>query len=119
MTFQKSVNIPKFKVWLDELRSRHFFDDICIVMDNLAVHHSRAVVERMDELGIEYIFTPAYSPDLNPIEFVFSQFKGRLKKDRFFAIQHGLPLNLNNQILKIWGSLEREKIIGCVKHVFS
>jgi transposase len=86
MIFEKSVNIPKFKMWLEELRARHFFDDICIVMDNLAVHHSREVVNRMDELGFEYVYTPAYSPDLNPIEFVFSIFKRCLKTERFRAI---------------------------------
>jgi transposase len=119
MIFPKSVNIPKFKVWLEELRARHLFDDICIVMDNLAVHHSREVVQRMDELGFEYVFTPAYSPDLNPIEFVFSFFKGQLKKDRFRSIQHGYPLDLRARILEIWGGMEREKIIGCIRHVFS
>ena len=44
MSFSKSVNREKFKVYLDELRARHFFDDICIVMDNLAVHHSLEVI---------------------------------------------------------------------------
>ena len=58
MQFDKSVNIEKFKVWLDELRARHFLDDICLVMDNLSVHHSNAAIERIDELGFEYIFTP-------------------------------------------------------------
>ena len=75
MQFDKSVNIEKFKVWLDELRARHFYDDICLVMDNLSVHHSHAAIERIDELGFEYIFTPLYSPDANPIESVFSIFK--------------------------------------------
>ena len=76
MQFKKSVNIVKFKVWLDELRARYYFDDICLVMDNLRVHRSNAVLERMDELGFEYIFTPVYCPDSNPIESVFSIFKG-------------------------------------------
>ena len=82
LQFNKAVNIERFKVWLDELRARYFFDDICLVMDNLAVHRSKAAIERIDELGFEYVFTPAYCPDANPIESVFSIFKGELKKQR-------------------------------------
>ena len=44
MSFKNSVNREKFKVYLEELRARHFFDDICIVMDNLRVHHSNDVI---------------------------------------------------------------------------
>jgi len=88
LQFEKSVNIEKFKVWLDELRARYFYDDICLVMDNLSVHHSHAAIERIDELGFEYVFTPAYSPDANPIESVFSMFKARLRKERISSIIH-------------------------------
>ena len=116
MTFDKSVNIVKFKVWLEELRARWFYDDICLVMDNLRVHHSNAVKDRMDELGFEYVFTPVYSPDFNPIESVFSQFKGQLKRERFRAIQLDREICLNTSIARIWGALEREKIINCIMH---
>ena len=51
-------------------------------MDNLSVHRSRDVKERMDELSIPYIFSPPYSPDYNPIELVFSLFKKEMKKKR-------------------------------------
>ena len=43
MLFDFSVNITKFKVYLDELRSKYFFDDICLYMDNLKVHTSKEV----------------------------------------------------------------------------
>ena len=116
MQFEKSVNIEKFKLWLDELRARYFFDDICLVMDNLRVHHSNAVKDRMEEQGFEYVFTPVYSPDLNPIESVFSQFKGQLKRERFRAIQLDQEICLTTAISRIWGGLEREKIINCIMH---
>ena len=70
--FKQSVNIPKFKEFLQNLRDKYFFEDICIYMDNLSVHRSRDVKERMDELSIPYIFSPPNSPDFNPIELVFS-----------------------------------------------
>jgi len=75
MLFDFSVNMTKFKVYLDELRARYFFDDICIYLDNLSVHRSNAIKERMDELSIAYVFSPIYSPDLNPVEYVFSMAK--------------------------------------------
>ena len=86
MTFQHSVNISKFKTYIEELRNKYFFDDICIYMDNLSVHRSRVTRERLDELSIKYIFNPPYSPEYNPIESVFSIFKHNLKKDRLIHI---------------------------------
>ena len=72
MLFDDSVNIDKFKVFLDELRSKYFFDDICIYMDNLSVHISRVIKDRLDELGFAYVYGPPYSPDFNGVESVFS-----------------------------------------------
>ena len=86
MTFPKSVDVPKYKVFLEELRQRYFFDDICLYMDNLAVHRSKVIRERMDELSIAYVFNPPYSPEYQGIESVFSIFKRKLKKERFRCI---------------------------------
>ena len=98
MTFNSSVNIPKFKVFLEQLRQKYFFEDICIYMDNLKVHTSNAVKERMDELSINYIFSPPYSPDLNPIESVFSIAKKELKKRRLQAILEGKKFNIERNV---------------------
>jgi len=40
MTFMNSVNVSKFKVFLDELRRKFPFDDMMLLLDNLAVHKS-------------------------------------------------------------------------------
>jgi transposase len=98
MLFDYSVNKKKFKVYLDELRSRYFFDDICIYMDNLSVHRSIEIRERMDELGIAYIFSPIYSPDLNPVEYVFSMVKKQIKAERLNAIVNEKEIDLYSVI---------------------
>jgi transposase len=52
-----------------------------IVMDNLAVHHfdgGEILEEYFEEMGIELLFTPSYSPDLNPVEMCFSKIKAKL-----------------------------------------
>ena len=72
MQFDFSVKKDTFKVFLEELRSKYFAEDIVLVMDNLTVHKNREVCERMDELGFRYSWTPPYSPKYNGIEEVFS-----------------------------------------------
>ena len=56
MIFEYSVNNLKFKEYLDELRRIYFFDDICIYMDNLSVHRSLEIRNRMDELHFAYVY---------------------------------------------------------------
>ena len=80
--FDFSVNRDKFKLFLQELRDKYFFDDICLYLDNLSVHRSAEIKARMDELGFGYIFAAAYSPGLNPIETIFSLSKSYIKRQR-------------------------------------
>ena len=75
MVFKKSVDTGKFKVFLENLRSKYWSDDIILVMDNLSVHKSKVIKERMDELGFLYSYIPAYSPWFNGIEEVWAASK--------------------------------------------
>ena len=50
-----------------------------LVMDNAAIHHVEAVVDMLTAAGILIRFLPPYSPDLNPIEEVFSKVKAYIK----------------------------------------
>ena len=53
-----------------------------VIMDNLGSHKSKAVRDAIRSVGAHRIFLPAYSPDLNPIEQVFSKMKTLLRKVR-------------------------------------
>ena len=46
-----------------------------VIMDNASIHHVAEVVERIQHTGALVRFLPAYSPDLNPAEEVFSKVK--------------------------------------------
>ena len=49
-------------------------------MDNMRTHHSRTVKKVIEELKINVIFLPPYSPDFNPIEKMWSKIKSVLRK---------------------------------------
>lgn len=50
-----------------------------LIMDNLASHKVPGVREAVEARGARILYLPPYSPDLNPIELVFSKFKRLLR----------------------------------------
>ncbi|WP_449343011.1 IS630 family transposase [Tautonia rosea] len=51
-----------------------------VVMDNLSSHKTAEVRRRIEAAGAEVRYLPPYSPDLNPIEPMFSKLKAWLRK---------------------------------------
>jgi transposase len=51
-----------------------------VIMDNLGSHRGKAVRQAIRDAGAKLIFLPKYSPDLNPIEQVFSKLKHMLRR---------------------------------------
>lgn len=50
-----------------------------VVMDNLSSHKGARIRELIESAGAEVLFLPPYSPDLNPIEMIFSKIKQLLR----------------------------------------
>ena len=48
-------------------------------MDNLSPHKSAETLGLIQQLGANVLFLPAYSPDLNPIEKMWSKVKACLR----------------------------------------
>ncbi len=46
-----------------------------VVLDNLSSHKSAAAIATVEAVGAKMVYLPPYSPDLNPIENVFSKIK--------------------------------------------
>ena len=53
-----------------------------LVMDNLSSHKNRPAMEAIEAVGAKVVFLPPYSPDLNPIENVFSKIKQLVRRYR-------------------------------------
>lgn len=50
-----------------------------VIMDNLSPHKTESTLSLLKECGAQILFLPAYSPDLNPIEKMWSKVKGFLR----------------------------------------
>jgi transposase len=50
-----------------------------VIMDNLSPHKSESTLSLIRQAGAEVLFLPAYSPDLNPIEKMWSKVKASLR----------------------------------------
>jgi transposase len=53
-----------------------------VILDNLAVHKSARAAQCLKQIGAWFLFLPAYSPDLNPIEMAFAKLKAHLRAEK-------------------------------------
>lgn len=57
------------------------------LMDNVSFHHSHTIKKLISDNNYQIIYTPPYSPELNPIEMTFSVLKNNFKSTN---IEHSL-----------------------------
>lgn len=48
---------------------------IIVLLDNFSSHHAEATIEYAEMLDIQLVFLTPYSPDLNPIEYIWKDVK--------------------------------------------
>ena len=83
---------------------------------NLAAHHGeaeRALRSFLNDLGMELVFLPVYSPDLNPVEEVFSKLKYLLK----YRYQELVWDNLEYAVLRAVRDVTAADMYGYYKYV--
>ena len=75
-----------------------------VIMDNCSIHHTSRSLELIQSTGALVHFLPPYSPDLSPIEELFSKVKGCLREnDRAIeqADNHAIVDMSNNELRSI------------------
>jgi transposase len=51
-----------------------------LIMDNASFHRGERVRQMCEDAGVKLLYLPPYSPDFNPVEEWFAQFKACVKK---------------------------------------
>jgi transposase len=80
--FPNHTKSEDFCQFLTSVRNNNPVNRICLVLDNFQTHKAKVVREKANELDIELIYLPPYSPDLNPIEYLWKSIK------RLISISH-------------------------------
>jgi transposase len=73
------VNRDVFEAFVEQVLVPALRPGDIVVMDNLQSHKGARVRELIESTGAEVLYLPAYSPDLNPIEMIFSKIKRLLR----------------------------------------
>ena len=79
-TFSGGTTVERFKRYLEIDLLPHLNDNSVLIMDNMKSHYAKAVKNLLDSSGVRCIYLPPYSPDLNPIEKLWSTVKSFLRK---------------------------------------
>ena len=87
-----------------------------VVVDNLAAHHGeveRAQRSFLNDSGMELVFLPVCSPDLNTVREVFSKLKYLSK----YTYQELVWDNLEYAVLRAFGDVTATDMCSYYKHV--
>lgn len=79
-TYAGGTTAERFRDYLGNLLLPTLDKHAVIIMDNMRSHHAKIIRQFLDEKEINYIYLPPYSPDLNPIEKLWSKLKAILRK---------------------------------------
>jgi len=79
MTIDGATNTEVFHAYVHEILVPSLRPGDIVVMDNLAAHKNEATLALITAAGAQTRFLPAYSPDLNPIEMMWSKVKAFLR----------------------------------------
>lgn len=80
VVFDGAMNGPTFLAYVDQCLVPALRPGDVVVMDNLQSHKVAGVREAIEAAGCDLWYLPAYSPDFNPIEKLWSKVKAWLRR---------------------------------------
>lgn len=106
--FKESSKAESICEFLEEIAEENKGKIIVLILDNLKAHKAYKTKTKARELGIIMIFLPPYSPDLNPVEFIWKTIKREVSA-RFIQSKEHLRNVIKKEFIRIQGSLSFAK----------
>src|SRR5262249_26218982 len=79
LAFDGATDAAAFEAYVERCLAPALRPGDIVIMDNLSSHKTAAVARLVEAAGACVRYLPAYSPDLNPIERLFSKLKAHLR----------------------------------------
>jgi len=80
MTYSGTTDGVLFECWFEHMFLHSIPAYSVAIMDNAAFHRKKRLCELAEKAYCDLIFSPPYSPDLNPIENFWAWLKSSLRK---------------------------------------
>ena len=77
--FRGATDTDAFRTYAEVVLAPQLHQGDVVIWDNLKPHKNHAVVEAVERVGARVLPLPPWSPDLTPIEKMFSKVKGALR----------------------------------------
>jgi len=111
MSFTGSLNTERMLEYVDGYLGPNIIEGDIVVLDGMSVHKSVKVREAIEAWGGSVLILPPYSPELNPIEHLWSTLKARVR-----ALGTSTWDELVVLVDEVWKGLEHDYYpnwIGC------
>jgi transposase len=79
LALEGATDTESFRVYVQAVLLPTLRPGDIVIMDNLCPHKSDPTLALITQVGAEVMFLPAYSPDFNPIEMMWSKLKHLLR----------------------------------------
>jgi transposase len=79
MALEGTTDTEAFRAYVHQVLVPTLRAGDIVIMDNLSPHKSDPTLQLITGAGAEVLFLPAYSPDFNPIEMMWSKIKNVLR----------------------------------------
>jgi transposase len=113
-----AVNADLFEAFVTQVLVPELRPGDVVVMDNLSSHKRESIRDHIESVGAELRFLPPYSPDMNPIEMIFSKIKQLLRSVAWDpqGAAHRTREALWGSMQKVLDAITASDALNCFQH---